>query len=177
MTMPMSIPMTLRLMLLIGCLLLLGCAEERAGSASAPAGVDFAHTADQALEAMRAHATEMKVNGAAVVIHLTGEATTSWESRMVVVGTFLPKGETNVLAVAYAKAAEMADTFKDSGTSTPARAVKRGENGWKGGVARKVNGGYVLVAFSGGKSEDDVAISQVGLDILARAYSEPPVAK
>jgi hypothetical protein len=171
--------MITRMLVVVFCLLALGCAEDRDGStAGGPAaGVDFARTADQALQAMRTRATEMKVNGAAIVIHITGELTTAWESRMVVVGSFMPKGETNVLAIVYAKAAEMADTLKDSGTSTPARPVKHGENGWKGGVIRKVPGGYVLAAFSGGKSEDDVAISQVGLELLGKAYDPLPAAK
>ncbi len=55
--------------------------------------------------------------------------------------------------------------------------MKRGENGWKGGVIRKVPGGYVLAAFSGGKSEDDVAISKEGLEILGRAYDPQGAAK
>jgi hypothetical protein len=168
-----------RMVVMAFCLLALGCFEDREGPAAggAGAGVDFARTADQALDAMRVHATEMKVSGAAVVIHIAGDATTAWESRMVVVGSFMPKGETNVLAIAYTKAAEMADTLKDSGTSTPGRPVKRGENGWKGGVIRKVPGGYVLAAFSGGKSEDDVAISREGLEILGRAYDPQGAAK
>jgi hypothetical protein len=171
--------MSTRMTVVAFCLLALGCAEDRAGPSAGgtAAGVDFARTADQALQAMSARATAMKVSGAAVVIHISGEVTTGWESRMVVVGSFMPKGETNVLAIAYTKAAEMADTLKDSGTSTPARPVKHGENGWKGGVIRKVPGGYVLAAFSGGKSEDDVAISTEGLELLGKAYDPQPAAK
>jgi hypothetical protein len=168
-----------RMVVVAFCLLALGCGDDRDGPAAGgtAVGVDFARTADRALEAMRTRATTMKVNGAGVVIHITGEVTTAWESRMVVVGSFMPKGETNVLAIAYTKAAEMADTLKDSGTSTPERPVKRGENGWKGGVIRKVPGGYVLAAFSGGKSEDDVAISQDGLEILGHAYDPRSASK
>lgn len=165
--------MITRMAVVAYCLLMLGCAGDRDGAAA----VDFARTADQALQAMRTRATEMKVAGAAVVIHITGDLTTGWESRMVVVGSFMPKGETNVLAIAYTKAAEMADTLKDSGTSTPERPVKRGENGWKGGVIRTVPGGYVLAAFSGGKSEDDVAIAKDGLEILAKAYDAQSTVK
>ncbi len=168
--------MIARMVVVAFFLLAIGCDGDRDGPAAA-AGVDFARTADQALEAMRTRATAMKVNGAAVVIHIAGEVTTGWESRMVVVGSFMPKGETNVLAIAYTKAGEMADTLKDSGTSTPERVVKRGENGWKGGVIRKVPGGYVLAAFSGGKSEDDVAISKEGLEILGHAYDPQGAAK
>ncbi len=72
---------------------------------------------------MRTRATEMKVSGAAVVIHLTGDATTSWESRMVVVGSFMPKGETNVLAIAYTKGG--GDEPTRSRTAAPAHRAGR----------------------------------------------------
>ena len=78
------------------------------------------------------------------------------------------KGDANVLAIVYAKAAEMADILKDSGSGV--RPSKKGENGWKGGVIRKVPGGYILAAFSGSKSEDDVAISQIGVEVLSRSF-------
>ncbi len=39
----------------------------------------------------------------------------------------------------------------------------------KGGVVAKVKSGYVIVAFSGGKSEDDVEVSRGGLQVLQHA--------
>ena len=79
-----------------------------------------------------------------------GTVTTSWAS-----------------PIAYAKASEMARTAKDSGTSglTP----MTGEFFWQGGVVAKTGKGLIIVAFSGGKSEDDVEVSKAGLAILKSA--------
>ncbi len=145
------------------CLLMCGCGEERGASS---AGFDQA--ASVALQTMKDRAGELNTTGAAMVAYVPGDATASWESRMLVVGSFITKTDANVLAIVYTKAAEMADTLKDSGSGV--RPTKKGENGWKGGVIRKVPGGYVLAAFSGGKTEDDIVISQSGLAVLAHAY-------
>ena len=67
----------------------------------------------------------------------------------------------NLLAIVYAKAAEMADTLKNSGSQV--RPPMTGEFGWEGGVIVRARGGYLIAAFSGGQSADDVAISHVGL--------------
>jgi len=63
----------------------------------------------------------------------------------------------NLLGIAYAKSAEMADTLQNSGTAK--RLPMTGEFGWQGGVIARTSTGYVIVAFSGGKSEDDVQVS------------------
>ncbi len=134
----------------------------------------FDRTADAALAAMRAKAEGMGIGGVAVVAYFEGETIQSWSSKMVVVGrykdapTATDKGS-NLLGIAYAKAAEMADTLKDSGSGV--RPPMTGEFGWNGGVIGRVEGGYWIVAFSGGKSADDVAISRVG---LARATGGEP---
>jgi uncharacterized protein GlcG (DUF336 family) len=89
---------------------------------------------------------------------------------MVVVGRLTdPKASANgnnLLGIAYAKSAEMARTLKDSGTASGAPMT--GEFGWQGGVVLKVKGGYVIVAFSGGKSEDDVQVSKAGLEVMKK---------
>lgn len=146
------------------CLLCVGCMGERQDGTAA---TDFDHVAGVALQAMQRHATEISASGAAVVAYIPGDITTGWSSRMLVVGTFT-KDESNVLAFVYAKAAEMADTLKDSGSGV--RPTKKGENGWKGGVIRKVANGYILAAFSGAKSEDDVVISNAGADVLSNSF-------
>lgn len=126
----------------------------------------FDKTADTVLAAMKTKADSMGVSGVAVVSYFEGDTIQSWSSKMLVVGrykdaqTATSKGN-NLLAIAYAKAAEMADTLKDSGSGV--RPPMTGEFGWQGGVIGRVNGGYWIVAFSGGKSEDDAAISQAGL--------------
>lgn len=135
---------------------------------SADAVTKFNAHAQAALQAMQDKADSLKMQGAAVVIYLPGDKTTGWVSQMRVVQAFV-KGKNNVLGVAYSKAAEMADTLADSGT-TKDRTPLKGEYGYKGGAVRKVEGGYLLAAFSGGKAEDDYKVSQAGLDELGKNF-------
>jgi type 1 glutamine amidotransferase len=129
----------------------------------------FDGAADTALAAMRKRAGELNITGVAVVAYFEGDDIQSWTSKMAVVGkrkdlpTATDKGS-NLLAVAYAKAAEMADTLKDSGSKV--RPPMTGEFGWEGGVIVRGTKGWCIAAFSGGKSEDDVQISRVGAAAL-----------
>lgn len=130
----------------------------------------FENTADQALAAMSKRAEQLKIQGAAVVAYVEGEKTTAWSSRMVIVGSMkqAPSANNrgvNLIAIAYSKAAEMADTFKDSGSGL--RPPMTGEFGWQGGLITKVKTGYLIAAFSGGPSADDLKVARVGLDFLA----------
>jgi hypothetical protein len=124
----------------------------------------------RAIEVMKQRAAELKVTGVAVVAYAPGETIQGWTSRMAVVGKMkdppsatAAKGS-NLLGIAYAKASEMADTLQNSGTAN--RPPMIGEFGWQGGVVSRVKTGYVIVAFSGGKSEDDVQVSTAGLSVL-----------
>ena len=72
----------------------------------------------------------------------------------------------NLLGIAYAKSAEMADTLQNSGTVK--RPPMTGEFGWQGGVVAPVKSGHLIVAFSGGKSEDDVQVSKAGLAVMLK---------
>jgi uncharacterized protein GlcG (DUF336 family) len=127
---------------------------------------------DAALGSMVRRAEELKIKGVAVVAYAEGETITGWTSRMAVVGGSVatePSGDNkgdNLLAIAYSKAAEMAATLKDSGSN--ARPPRRGEFGWPGGLVIKVKSGYVIAAFSGGPSEDDVKCSRAAVDILSK---------
>jgi hypothetical protein len=141
-------------------------------AASAPKPVSakkFDALADSALAAMKKRAAELKVTGVAVVAYAQGDSIQGWTSKMAVVGRMkdapsaTEKGN-NLLGIAYAKAAEMADTLENSGTAK--RPPMTGEFGWQGGVVARVKTGYVIVAFSGGKSEDDVEVSRSGLEVL-----------
>lgn len=129
----------------------------------------FSELADQALSTMRKRAGEVGITGVAVVAYFDGEEIQSWESKMTVVGkrkdppSANDKGA-NLLAIAYAKAAEAADSLKPSGSA--GRPLMTGEYGWPGSVIRKGRRGYWIAAFSGGKSEDDVALSNAGLDSI-----------
>lgn len=130
----------------------------------------FDEVADTALQAMTKRAEELKIKGAAVVAYIPGDGTKSWSSRMVVVGAMTnPPTETNkganLFAIAYTKAAEMAETLKDSGKA--GRPPMTGETGWQGGLIKKCRTGYLIAAFSGGPSESDLKVSQAGLDVLA----------
>ncbi len=132
-------------------------------------GKTFDEVADSALASMTKRAQELKIHGAAVVAFIEGDATQSWSSKMVVVGsmkdtpTEKSRGN-NLLAIAYAKAAEMADTLKDSGHA--GRPPMTGETGWQGGLIKKGKTGFLIAAFSGGPSESDLKVSQAGLDVL-----------
>jgi type 1 glutamine amidotransferase len=130
----------------------------------------FETLSDPALAAMRKQAEELGIGGVAVVAYFEGESIKSWSSKMLVVGRMkddpsaTSKGN-NLLGIAYAKAAEMADTLKDSGSN--ARPLMTGEFGWNGGVIVRGKNGYLIAAFSGGKSEDDVKVSRAGVAELA----------
>jgi hypothetical protein len=127
----------------------------------------------QALAAMQKRAMELNVKGVAIVAGSEGDTVKSWSSKMIVVGSLKtdpskndPLGS-NLLAIAYAKAAEMADTLKASGSGV--RPPIKGEYGWQGGVIIRGKTGYLIAAFSGGSSPDDVKISQAGLEVMAQS--------
>jgi len=132
---------------------------------------NFDVIADQALAAMKARAEELKIKGVALVAYAPGDTVQSWSSKMVVVGSLksTPTNPTakgnNLLGIAYSKAAEMADTLKNSGTS--GRAPMTGEYGWEGGVVATGKAGILIAAFSGGASAQDVQVSRAGLAILS----------
>lgn len=157
----------LALILLLPALASAQTAHPRAHAAAQCGSFDPA--ADAALAAMRAKAGAKGIGGVALVAYFEGETIQSWSSKMIVVGRYkdLPtatdKGS-NLLGIAYAKAAEMADTHQSSGTA--GRAPMTGEFGWNGGVIGRGKNGYWIAAFSGGKSEDDVQVSQAGLEKL-----------
>ena len=131
-----------------------------------PAINAFDSLADSALLAMRKRAEELGIGGVAVVAYFEGDRIQSWSSKMAVVGRMKDEPSqsdkgANLLGIAYAKAAEMADTLKDSGSQV--RPAMTGEFGWNGGVIVRGRNGYLIAAFSGGKSEDDVKVSRSGI--------------
>jgi acetyl esterase/lipase len=142
--------------------------EKTALSPAAPATAKgFDDAAEDVLLAMRKRAGELAVSGVAVVAWFEGERIQSWKSRMAVVGKLKDEPSpqnakgSNLLAIVYSKSAEMADTLKASGSNV--RPPMTGEVGWQGGVIVRGQSGYWIAAFSGGKSEEDVAISKAGL--------------
>jgi len=127
----------------------------------------FLKHSDECLDAMAKAAKDMSVKGACVIAFIPGNVSDSWLSKMKVAGS-LQNGSANYLAVAYTKAAEMADTFKKSGSGV--REPMHGEFGYQGGVIKKIDSGYILAAFSGATGEQDEEIAQKGLDLLAAFF-------
>lgn len=126
----------------------------------------FQAAASRALEVMVKEAEARGMKGAAVVAWVPGERTLAWESKMRAVENIV-LGEANVLAIAYCKLSEMADTLRDSGSQV--RKPLHGELGYRGGAIRPTEGGFFLAAFSGGKDTDDLDVSRKGLDVLEGA--------
>ena len=147
-------------------------AQSRPDEPPAAGGLNFDGPANSALAAMKNKAEALHIVGAAVVAYAGGDSVNSWSSKMLVVGSMTKppsqndKGS-NLLAIAYAKATEMAATLKNSGTGT--RPLLTGELGWQGGVISRGKTGILIAAFSGGRSEDDVRVSQAGLEELAKS--------
>ncbi|MGA1236902.1 MAG: hypothetical protein ACO34E_08550 [Limisphaerales bacterium] len=130
----------------------------------------FDSTANSALRAMTLRAQELKIQGVAVIAYIPGSTTQSWSSKMTVVGKMINEPSdgnngANLLAIAYTKACEMAETLKNSGHA--GRPVMTGETGWEGGRIRQVKDGYLIAAFSGGPSEEDLKVAQAGLDAFS----------
>jgi hypothetical protein len=154
--------------LLAGVLAMGGAGISSAKPPKPIAAKKFDAAAQAALAAMKSRAAQLNISGVAVVAFAPGDTIEGWSSEMAVVGhmtdTKASEKGNNLLGIAYAKASEMARTTKDSGTSglTP----MTGEFGWQGGVMAKTDKGFIIVAFSGGKSEDDVEVSKAGLGVL-----------
>lgn len=163
----------LLLLVAVGVLSIVGAGlirnQVRAAQFAEKSGHGFNALADEALAAMKKRAGELKIGGVAVVAYFEGDEVKAWSSKMVVVGKRKDEPSTgnngaNLVGIAYTKAAEMADTLKDSGSGV--RPPMTGEYGWQGGVIAKTKNGWAIAAFSGGKSEDDVETSKAGLAVL-----------
>ncbi len=127
----------------------------------------FLKNANECLLVMDLAARDMSVKGVALVAFIPGDTTTAWTSKMMVVGA-LRNSSANYLAIAYSKAAEIADTYQDSGSGT--REVLHGEFGYQGGIIKKVDSGYILAVFSGASGEQDAEIAQAGVDWLNEQF-------
>lgn len=127
----------------------------------------FLKHADECLAIIEKAAQKLSITGAAMIAFIPGDVSESWISKMKVIGR-LANEEANFLAIAYAKASEMAITHKDSGNED--RKDITGEFGWQGGVIIKVDGGYLVGAFSGGTGQQDADVAKEGLDWLSEKY-------
>lgn len=120
----------------------------------------FLGQCDESLNIMALKAEEMGLKGVALVAFMVGKDKSTWISKMKVCGA-LKNNDANFLAIAYAKAGEMADTLQNSGTTN--RIPLLGEFDFLGGLIEKTNSGYILVVFSGASGEEDTVIATVGL--------------
>lgn len=127
----------------------------------------FIEHADECLALIEAEAQKISIKGVAIMAYIPGDSSKSWVSKMKVVGA-LTNEKANFLGIASSKAAEMAETHINSGSGI--REPKLGELGYKGGIIKKVKGGYILAVFSGGKSEQDAEVSTKGLELLDKYY-------
>jgi hypothetical protein len=127
----------------------------------------FVKRADQCLALIEQAAQKSSIKGVAIIAFIPGDVTKSWISKMKVVGN-LTSGKANLLGIASTKAAEMADTHLDSGSGV--REIYSGELGYKGGLIKKVDSGYILAVFSGGASEQDLEVAKIGLEWLSKFY-------
>lgn len=121
----------------------------------------FINNADEALQMMKQEALRMNIKGVGLVCFIPGDQTQSWISKMIIAGASGNEGY-NFIAIAYSKASEMAETLQNSGSKV--RPVKVGEFDYIGGIIKKIDSGYLLSTFSGASGEDDLAVSQKGLD-------------
>jgi Trehalose utilisation len=133
----------------------------------------FDGLANSALMAMKKRADELGIGGVAVVAYFPGDKIQYWSSKMLVIGRMRDEPSdtnkgANLIGIAYAKAVEMADTLKNSGSQV--RPPMTGELGWQGGVIVRGKNGYLIAAFSGGKSEDDVKVSTAGVEELKTGH-------
>ncbi len=122
---------------------------------------------DKCLAVMKETALGMSVKGVALIAFIPGDTALTWTSKMQVVGA-IKNASANYLAIAYSKAAEMADTYLDSGSGS--RGILHGEFGYMGGVIKKVDSGYILAVFSGASGEQDLEIAGAGLEWLYGYY-------
>ncbi len=127
----------------------------------------FLKHADECLAIIERAAQKLSIKGAAMIAFIPGDVSESWISKMKVVGS-LANSDANFLAIAYAKASEMAVTHQDSGNEE--RKDITGEFGWQGGAIIKVDSGYIVGAFSGGTGQQDVDVAKEGLDWLSKKY-------
>ncbi len=131
---------------------------------------NFQVVAGRMITEMEKHARKLGVKGVIVVASMD-VAGFSWVSQMKAVETMkaIPENPaqekypgTNFIAVAYSKAAEMADTKLISGSNV--RPPYQGEFGYQGGMIKKVPSGFILTVFSGATGEQDFEIAKAGMN-------------
>ena len=122
-----------------------------------------------ALEAMKAKAMEMGIEGVAAASVLNSSDTIDWIGEMKVVGKYLDhEGGFNLVAVAWSKCAEVMATLADSGN--PNHQVMTGELNYTGGAYDEHEGIKMAFAFSGATSEEDYVVAKHGIEKLKNSF-------
>ncbi|MBR2233097.1 MAG: hypothetical protein IJ891_12150 [Prevotella sp.] len=122
-----------------------------------------------ALEAMKAKAMEMGIEGVAAASVLNSSNTVDWIGEMKVVGKYLDhEGCFNLVAVAWSKCAEVMATLADSGNHD--HQVMTGELNYTGGAYDEHEGIKMAFAFSGATSEEDYVVAKHGIEKLKNSF-------
>jgi hypothetical protein len=131
---------------------------------------NFQVISEKMITEMEKHAKKLGVKGVILVASMDNTGF-SWVSKMKAVDTIKKISDNpeqheypgyNFVGIAYSKAAEMADTKLNSGSKT--RSSFQGEFGYKGGLIKKTQSGFILTVFSGASSEQDSEIALVGIN-------------
>ncbi|MDX2187184.1 MAG: hypothetical protein SFV32_09645 [Opitutaceae bacterium] len=165
--------MTISVRLLMAMAML--CSAVVANELHPPSASEIEARTARGIAAMRAEAEARHLNGVAVIAFFEGDSPKGWVSHMAVVGSLRnspPAGDqvANLLAIAYQKAGESADSLKDSGKA--GRKLLVGETGWGGSRIKPAPGGHWVAAFSGGKDSDDQLVSDAGIESAMREVSK-----
>ncbi len=122
----------------------------------------------ETLEEMAKKAKSMDMQGVAVAAILPKESEVDWIGEMKVVDTpYNAEGGDkgwNLVAIAWSKAGEVIASGADSGN--PDRNCMMGELNFTGGAYDETENYKFAFAFSGGLSEDDLAVAKFGISYL-----------
>lgn len=116
----------------------------------------------KALDAMKAKAVEMGIEGVATASFLDNGKEYDWVGEMAVVGTTCNLREGwDLVAIAWSKAGEVIVSHADSGD--PNRKKIMGELGFTGGAYDEHKGCKLAFSFSGATSEEDLEVAKFGI--------------
>ena len=122
----------------------------------------------KALEDMKDKAVAMGITGVAAAAVLNRGETVDWIGGMKVVETpYKMKEGWNLVGIAWAKCGEVIATQADSGDPNHTKIL--GEYGFVGGAWDEYEGIRLAFAFSGARSEEDLAVAKYGIERI-RGY-------
>ena len=135
---------------------------------------DLRNAITETLEKMAQKARSMNMQGVAVASILPKETEVDWIGEMKVVDTpYNPEGGDKgwtLVAIAWSKAGEVIASGADSGN--PDRKCMTGELNYTGGAYDETANFKFAFAFSGGLSEDDLAVAKYGISYLKSLLGE-----